>query len=80
MTLWVAQACEDALSKLNVRQGYLSLGYIYADDASYAPKVRDLDYQFVPGLIQLSVQAAAPAAPPAPARLRQPKLQELFAR
>ena len=76
MTKWVAEAYEEALTKLNVRAGFVSLGYLPAADGSFDPRVRDLDYEFEPSHIPPPV-VPKPAAKPARS-LRQPRLQEFF--
>ena len=69
-------AYEETLTKLNVRAGFVSLGYLPAADGSFDPRVRDLDYEFEPSHIPPPV-VPKPAAKPARS-LRQPRLQEFF--
>lgn len=64
---WVGDAFDEALSKLNPAEGFKGLGYVYEDDASYDPKIRDFDYSFDASLIPLPAAPMAVAVPkPAP--------------
>ena len=66
-----------ALTKLDVEKGFSSLGYVYKDDASYEPKVRDMEYKYIPGPMVAALEPAPAASPPA-RRKRQPRLGEMF--
>ena len=79
MTRWVGEAYEEALGKLNVPGGFTSLGYLYVDDTSYQPKIRDMGYQFSPSQFPVLPRSVAPPKPAAK-RQRQPRLEEMFSR
>ena len=75
MTKWIRDVFAECLSKVNPSEGFKKLGYMYADDASYTPRIRDLDYAFDPQLVPLP----HPLVPAKPAPASQASCQAFAA-
>ena len=85
MTQWIGDAFDEALTVTNPAEGFHTLGYFYADDASFNPKIRDFDYTFDPMLNPIPsmpdpVQPPNPVVPVASKVLRQTSVADLFCR
>ena len=63
MTRWVADAFTEALTKVDVAKGFRKLGYMFTDDASFNPKIRDFECALDPDVVPVPLRSVANPAP-----------------